>query len=562
MKNRAQLTQRETYLSDPTYLTLVESPTMRLLAPRHVSRSSTSVSNQRRTILQLEVLEDRRVLSTFMPSQIGSAYGFSSIKFGNVKGNGTGQTVAIVDAYSDPNIVHDLEVFDAQFGLSNNDGTGKFALTVAQPQGAPTYSEGWAEEITLDVEWVHAVAPGAHIELVEAANSSYADLFGGIAYANGSGASVVSMSWGSGEFAGESAYDSYFTKAGVAYVASAGDTGGVTEYPAVSPNVLSVGGTSLYLNANGTYNSETTWTGSGGGISLYESKPSFQSGVTQSSTKRTSPDVAFDANPYTGVYVYFTPYGSTGNWYAFGGTSVGAPVWSAMIAIADQGRVAAGEGTLSSSQLLKGIYNLPASDFHDVTSGTASSSGHSNSAGTGYDLVTGRGSPVAQNIVQGLVSLTVNGTLPAVISTTPASGPSVGAGKNDLLTLIGPPQTNDNTFSLAQAAATDVAMGSSTFDVAVTYQVAENGPDAAAVSLQGSAAALADSTWDSDANTSFADVLGPSDDLAALWFTTPGTTDILDNPAAARQVAADAFYTALSNAPATANADAGGAMSA
>src|SRR5262249_46139523 len=143
------------------------------------------------------------------------------------------------------------------------------------------------------------------------------DLLAAVDYARGqAGVSVVSMSWGTGEFNTESSLDYHFTTPsghqGVSFIAPACDTGANTQWPAVSPNVLSVGGTSLYTSDTlGTYSSEAGWSGSGGGISMYEPKPSYQSGVTQSSTMRTGPDVAMMADPGTGVQIYFN-----GGWTA------------------------------------------------------------------------------------------------------------------------------------------------------------------------------------------------------------------------------------------------------
>jgi len=192
----------------------------------------------------------------------------------------------------------------------------------------------------------------------------------------------------------------------------------VVEYPAVSPNVLGVGGTSIVtVDSTGTYGSETGWSGSGGGISSVESIPSYQIGVTPSSTKRTTPDVAYDADPNTGVYVYFQ-----GGWYAFGGTSIGAPQWAGLVAIADQGRAAINQPSLdSSSQTLPAIYNLSSSDFNDITKGSTRFRGKTLSAGPGYDLVTGRGSPKADMVISQLVSATASGKV-----STPASAPSSG----------------------------------------------------------------------------------------------------------------------------------------
>ena len=172
------------------------------------------------------------------------------------------------------------------------------------------------------------------------------DLFSAVSFAsNLPGVSVVSMSWGAGEFSGESSYNNVFTTPaghnGVTFVASSGDAG-TTEYPSSSPNVLSVGGTTLSLTSQGTYGSETAWTQSGTGSSPFESQPSWQTGATSSAglstTGRTTPDVAFDANPTSGVSVYDSvSYNGKAGWFTVGGTSVGAPSWAGLIAITDQG---------------------------------------------------------------------------------------------------------------------------------------------------------------------------------------------------------------------------------
>ncbi len=262
----------------------------------------------------------------YTPAQITSAYGFNSINFGSVTGNGAGQTIAIVDAYDDPNIASDLATFDSQFKLPAASFT-KIEQTVGGR--APAENAGWAAEISLDVEWAHAIAPAANIELIEANNSSLSDLLASVQYAASQpGVSVVSMSWGASEFNGETADNSYFTTpaghTGVSFVASAGDNGAGALWPAISPNVLSVGGTSLNLSGS-TYSSETAWSGSGGGKSAYQGESSYQEGV-QTSAAAEDPDVAYDANPNTGLAVYdsISDEGYVG-WEEIGGTSVGAP---------------------------------------------------------------------------------------------------------------------------------------------------------------------------------------------------------------------------------------------
>src|SRR5262245_7429178 len=349
-----------------------------------------------RTRLAVEQLEGRDVPTTFAPAQLAHAYGFDQISFAGIPGDGRGQTIAIVDAFDDPNIVADLQTFNTRYTLNN-----QFTFTKATPFGTPPANANWALEIALDVEWAHAIAPAASILLVEAAGDSDAQILAAVDYAASQpGVVAVSMSWGFNEFAAQTdaAHDGHFTgHPGVTFVGASGDSGRPPIWPATSPNVLAVGGTRLTLTAANDWSSERGWGngslsfffgGSGGGISKYEAKPSYQSGVTQSSTKRTSPDVAYDADPATGVSVYDS---MNGGWLTVGGTSAGAPQWAALVAIADQGRLLAGKPPLSSTDTLGAVYAMPGANFHDITSGN-----NGYAAGAGYDLVTGRGTPRAQ----------------------------------------------------------------------------------------------------------------------------------------------------------------------
>ena len=233
----------------------------------------------------------------YSPAQIRQAYSFNSVSFANgVVGDGSGQTIAIVVAYQQPNIAADLHAFDQQFGLADP------SLTVATPQGTPSNAPvgDWGIEASLDVEWAHALAPGASILVVEA-RSAGTDLYAAVDYARQQpGVSVVSMSWGSPEFNGETSFDQYFTTpaghTGITFVAATGDNGAPGDYPAFSPNVLAVGGTmfSATLDAQGDNPGETGWSGSGGGLSQYESQPSYQQGmVTQSSHGASDPGRVF-----------------------------------------------------------------------------------------------------------------------------------------------------------------------------------------------------------------------------------------------------------------------------
>ena len=203
----------------------------------------------------------------YTPAEIQDAYGFNSIALNIPAGKylGSGETIAIVDAYNDPNIQGDLNTFDSEWGLpattvTQVNETGGSSLPASDSTG------GWELEESLDVEWAHAMAPGANIMLVEASSTSDTDLLAAVKYA-ASNANVVSMSWGGGEWSGETAYDTpqYFEHPGVAFVASSGDSGAPASWPSASPNVLSVGGTALTLGANNVWSSEVGWSGSGGG---------------------------------------------------------------------------------------------------------------------------------------------------------------------------------------------------------------------------------------------------------------------------------------------------------
>ena len=360
----------------------------------------------------------------YTPAQIRAAYGIDSVMIGTVNGDGAGQTIAIVNAYDDPAFVNstdpnfsssDLAQFDQAFGLPDPPSFTKYNetgqttnLPGTDPAGAGNLNGNWEMEEALDIEWAHAIAPAASIDLVEASNDvNNADMFTAVATAaNLPGVSVVSMSWGIDEYSTQQADDSTFTTPsghqGVTFIAASGDQGSPGYYPAYSPNVLAAGGTTLTLNANNAIQSETAWSGSGGGTSQYEPEPAYQQGF-QDTGKRTIPDVAWDADPNTGVAMYdsYDNTDGSGDWYEIGGTSVAAPSWSGLIAIANQGRALEGVGSLDGpTQTLPAIYYASSADFNDIAKG----SNGAFSAGPGYDQVTGRGTPRASLLVPELVS--------------------------------------------------------------------------------------------------------------------------------------------------------------
>ena len=309
------------------------------------------------------------------PGQIKAAYGFP------IAGTaGFGQTIAIVDAYDDPTAEADLGVFSSKFGLPACTTTNGCFRKVDQRGGSryPRADPGWALEISLDIQWAHAVAPGAHILLVEADSPSFTNLLAAEDYAAGKGgAKYVSNSWGGPEFSGEAAYDSHFAVPGVSYFVSAGDAGLPAEYPSSSPNVISVGGTRLTFSPAFA---ETGWSSSGGGCSAYEPATQAQLNFSQigqvgCAGNRATPDVSLDADPNSGVSVYdSTRYQGQKGWFTVGGTSASSPMVAARAAVS---------GVVVDAAAVYGS----GITFRDITSGN-------NGAAclTGFDLVTGRGS--------------------------------------------------------------------------------------------------------------------------------------------------------------------------
>jgi subtilase family serine protease len=388
------------------------------------SRTLLSASTPARTVHfdshVLKYAASAASIQGYTPAQIRHAYGFDQ-----VSGNGQGQTIAIVDAYNAPTIVNDLTVFDQQFGLS-----APPSFSVMNQSGGsslPSTDAGWAGEISLDVQWAHAIAPMANIVLVEANSSSIEDLIAAVKTARSiPGVSTVSMSWGGSEFESfngaefqnQTALDKYFTTPsghqGITFIAAAGDTGVYqgAQWPATSPNVLSVGGTSLYTtNQAGSYSTEFSWSGTSGGFSLYENQPAYQSVAAAGAGVRVSPDVAYDADPNTGFAVYdSTPDQGFSGWQEVGGTSAGAPQWAGLIAIADQTRAAAGKGTLDGATgtlpTLYNLYSAPGtagySNYTSYFNDVIGSGGFRGGATAGYDIFTGLGTPKAAAIISAL----------------------------------------------------------------------------------------------------------------------------------------------------------------
>lgn len=376
-------------------------------------------------------------LACYTPQIIRSAY--------NVPSNllGQGQTIVIVDAFGSPTIRQDLATFDAAFGLPAP------TLHILYPDGKPAFNgsanqSGWAGETTLDVEWSHAIAPDATIDLVIAPSNDGNALNNAERYAvqNRLG-NVLSMSFGAPEAAiaggGNNLQerqavqiDQQAVNEGMSVFASAGDNGATNGYstpnalfPASDPNVTSVGGTNLFASDSGAYQSETVWNDSdptlcpfgcgygvfgatGGAPSVLFPAASYQSALSGMSA-RTTADVSYNASVYTAILVYQSIPGEASGFYFYGGTSEGAPQWAAITALADQ---AAGHPLGALNPLLYRIAQNRSeyrADFHDITQGQNGLNGPGYAAAPGYDLPTGLGSPDVANLIATLVKVTNGG---------------------------------------------------------------------------------------------------------------------------------------------------------
>ncbi|MDQ1722875.1 MAG: hypothetical protein QOI26_2609, partial [Pseudonocardiales bacterium] len=340
---------------------------------------------------------------------------------------GTGQTVAIVDAYDDPNAEADLAVYRAQYGLpACTTANGCFTkVNQTGEQGSyPPASPQWAGEISLDVDMVSAICPQCHILLVETDTPIIDDLGIGVNTAVALGAKYVSNSYGLNENSGVTSYDSYFDHVGVAITVSSGDGGYGVEWPAASPHVTAVGGTSLVRDTGTTRGwSESVWSGAGSGCSQYEDKQSFQ--TDPGCAKRTVADVSAVADPNTGVAVYQT-YGHTG-WAVSGGTSVGAPIIASVYALA---------GTPNSDTYPNRYPYESRSALNDVTTGSNGSCGDSYlcTGKPGYDGPSGLGSPDGPTAFSAGLRGTLTGTVTDSGTGAPITGAKVSAGDSSRVT--------------------------------------------------------------------------------------------------------------------------------
>jgi subtilase family serine protease len=382
-------------------------------------------------------------LACYTPQEIRTAYDIPTSL------TGAGQTIVIVDAYGSPTVRQDLHIFDQAFGLPDP------TLNIIYPGGKPTFNPNqhheeasWAAETSLDVQWSHAIAPGATIDLVIAANNAGNVLNLAERYAvDHHLGNVMSLSFGAPEAAiagrgnnlqlqqADAVYRSA-QAAGISVFVSSGDFGASNygckactapnaQFPASDPLVTAVGGTNLFISDAGAYQRETVWNdanpalcpfgctagvfgATGGAPSEIFSAPSYQQALSGRSARTTS-DVGYNASVYTAVMVYLGFLGGSNNaFYFFGGTSEGSPQWAAITALADQ---AAGHalGFLNPALYAIGANAAEyAADFHDVTVGDNAFFSPGFPAGTGYDLPTGLGTPDVAHLISSLTGTTVS----------------------------------------------------------------------------------------------------------------------------------------------------------
>ena len=427
-------------------------------AQTHVSTKSSTIHRVSSTLIDLGRISSapptdaqcRSQDSTpcYSPQEIRNAYGITPLINGGITGRG--QTILIVDSFGSPTIAQDLQQFDKDYGLPNPP-----SFKVLSPLGTvafdPNNSDqvGWAEETTLDVEWSHAIAPGANIVLLTSPVSETEGVQGLPQFLqleqyalNNHLGNIISQSWAATEntlfdSAGKaviSSFESFYQQAAAQHVtifASAGDSGSsnvdvnnntypfpTVGFPSSSPYVTSVGGTSLYADTNGNYQHETVWDevansggAGGGGISQYFSEPAYQSTTLPSSVQqqlkghRGIPDISYNADPYTSILIYLSFIPGQAGYYQIGGTSEGSPQWAGIIADANQ---LAGRPLGFLNPTLYSIGEIPAlanGSYHDVTVGN---NGYNNVPGynatPGWDLASGWGTPRTTTLISQLIA--------------------------------------------------------------------------------------------------------------------------------------------------------------
>jgi subtilase family serine protease len=338
--------------------------------------------------------------------QIKHAYGFDQ-----VNEDGAHQLIAVVEPFDDPSIEGDLVTFSQAFhlplpagALPNRPCTVRFGphpcfVRIPPTIAAPT-TLAWAREAANSVEWSHALAPAADLMLVESASNQMNDLMSATRSAAAAGATVVVITWGMPEKPAFRQYDDVFTATGVAFVAASGDFGHGVNYPAASPRVIAVGGTEVDIDSRGVRtNEEIAWSGSGGGTATTEPVAEYQRLLDPLPTGRMVPDVSIEASPVRGFASFSTGAGGSG-WHQVIGTSVGAALWGALIAIVDQ---RLGHPIETAAPLYQAANAGGDSAFENVTTGSNGTCGFECSARPGYNEVTGLGPPKVLRLLEALM---------------------------------------------------------------------------------------------------------------------------------------------------------------
>ncbi|MBA5607447.1 peptidase S53 [Duganella sp. FT3S] len=432
--------------------TMLLPPSARRLSTRRLSLDKLEYAPPQSQDNTLAPMATSGTVTTYTPAQIRAAYGLPALPPSGTTLTaalaaqlGAGQTIYIVDAMHNPNMAAELAAFNAKFGLpacvqksiatsavlplAAPSASGcELAVVYSTSAGAmtatqPAYDAGWATEIALDVQWAHATAPLARIVLIEAASASVDNLQGAVKLANAMGPGVVSMSFGTPEGSWTGSANAAFTAASMTYLAATGDSGAGVQWPAVSPNVVAVGGTSLTYTGSGS-RSEVGWSQTGGGISAYTATPSYQTSAVPglgTLARRGVADVSFNADPKTGQYVAVIASGaSTPSWISAGGTSLSTPQWAGLIAVANATRALGAKPALGAPHavLYGQIASVPgsyASAFGDVISGSDGTCATC-SAKSGYDQLSGLGTPNAGSLLGALSGATAVASAPTVVS--------------------------------------------------------------------------------------------------------------------------------------------------
>lgn len=361
------------------------------------------------------------------PSYLQSAYNLTAAS----ATGGTGQTVAVIVAHDNARLENDLAVYRANYGLPSCTTANGCFRKVDQRGGAsyPTQDGYWGSEASLDVDMISAVCPNCHVLVVEADTDYFSDLSASVNTAVALGANVVNNSYGGNDTADAASYESFYNHPGIAIVASTGDFGYGNEFPASSPHVTAVGGTSLYQNSNSGSRdaTESVWTGTGSGCSNIQPKPSWQN--FGNCSLRSIGDVAAVADPGTGVWVY------DAGWTITGGTSVSSPIIAAVYAL---------NSNPSSGVQLSGAPYGNSGAFNDITSGANCDYSSVCNATFGYDQPTGLGTP------NGILGFSLSAALNAPLGPPPQDATSPTAGSN-LSVLV----SSATSATLAWAASTD-----------------------------------------------------------------------------------------------------------